>query len=332
MPPSPRRVISVCAALFVVSFVLAGCRFIELKEDVEYAETSTVLVGIVSSKPSFEGIPIVVAAYAKDGRKRRILHYTTLHELGPYELLVPAGPHNIVAFADQNQNLTYDPGEPYGQILSTEQTPVPPGGVVAALDIVISKQNGKNADFPVGSKVPAKKYRGFHSTSPGAITRLDDELFSGAYADKGLWTPIEFFQEIGGNIYFLEKYDPTKIPILFVHGAAGSPRNWRAFLERLDRDRYQPWFYYYPSGASIDSMSYLLLWKLEHLQAKYRFKELYITAHSMGGLVVRSFLVNYGHFFPSITNFFSISTPWGGEELAELGVKYSPAMVLFSVS
>jgi pimeloyl-ACP methyl ester carboxylesterase len=191
----------------------------------------------------------------------------------------------------------------------------------------MSKEPGNKADFPVGSKVPPKKYRGFHSTAPGAIARLDDELLSDDYANKGFWAPIEFFQEIGGNVYFLEKYDPTKIPILFVHGAAGSPRNWRAFLEGIDRARYQPWFFYYPSGASIDSMSYLLMWKLGNLQAKYRFKELYVTAHSMGGLVVRSFLVNYGHFFPSITHFFSISTPWGGEELAELGVKYSPAVV-----
>jgi hypothetical protein len=47
----------------------------------------------------------------------------------------------------------------------------------------------------------------------------------------------------------------------------------------------------------------------------------------MGGLVVRSFLVNFGTAFPCITHFISISTPWGGEELAEMGVKYSPAVI-----
>ena len=145
---------------------------------------------------------------------------------------------------------------------------------------------------------------------------MDDFVFSDEYGKKGLWTGLEFFRKIGGNVYFLEAYDPAKIPILFVHGAAGSPQNWQTFFESIDRNKYQPWFFYYPSGASIDSMSYLLLWKLQNLQAKYKFKELYITAHSMGGLVVRSFIVNYGHFFPSIANFISISTPWGGEELA----------------
>ena len=47
----------------------------------------------------------------------------------------------------------------------------------------------------------------------------------------------------------------------------------------------------------------------------------------MGGLVVRSFIINYGYSFPSITNFISISTPWGGEELAEVGVNYAPAII-----
>jgi len=59
---------------------------------------------------------------------------------------------------------------------------------------------------------------------------------------------------------------------------------------------------------------------------RYKFKELYITSHSMGGLVVRSFLVNFGNLFPFVTHFISISTPWGGEQLAEMGVKYSPAV------
>ena len=35
------------------------------------------------------------------------------------------------------------------------------------------------------------------------------------------WKPAEFFREVGGNVYFLEAYDATKIPVLFVHGAAG---------------------------------------------------------------------------------------------------------------
>jgi pimeloyl-ACP methyl ester carboxylesterase len=313
--------------LLMLSFLLVGCTLLQVREEVNTLQKSTVLVGIVSSPLSYHDMPVVVAAYSKRDSKRAIAHYTTLHEPGPYELMVPKGTHNIVAFGDKNKNLIYDKGEPAGQILSAEQVSTPAGGVAGNFDIVITEQSSKKLDFPIGSKMPPKKYKGFHSTGPGAIARMDDFVFSDEYGKKGFWSGLEFFREIGGNVYFLEAYDPTKIPILFVHGAAGSPQNWQTFFESIDRNKYQPWFFYYPSGSTIDSMAHLLLWKMQNLQAKYKFNELYITAHSMGGLVVRYFIVNYGYLFPSITNFISISTPWGGEELAEIGVKYSPAVI-----
>ena len=324
---TPQKTIHSLAFFLMLSFLLAGCAFMQLKEDVKVAQSSIVLVGNVSSALSSHDKPVVVAAYFEEDGKRTIVHYATLHELGPYELMVPQGTHNIIAFVDMNKNLIYDRGEPAGEILRAEKVSTPVGGVAGNLDIVISERNSNKIDFPVESKIPPKEYTNFHSTCPGAIANLEGFLFSDEFGEKGFWAPVEFFKEVGGNIYFLEAYDPKKIPILFVHGAAGSPQNWRTFFESIDREKFQPWFFYYPSGSSIDSMSHLLLWKIQNLQAKYKFNQLYITAHSMGGLVVRSFIVNYGHFFPSITTFISISTPWGGEELAEVGVKYSPAVV-----
>lgn len=315
-------------AIFVIlSFLSAGCALLQVREDANTLQKSIVLVGIVSSPLSYQNMPVVVAAYSSNDSNRAIVHYTTLHEPGSYELMVPEGTHNIIAFDDKNKNLIYDKGEPAGQILRAEQVSTPTGGVAGNLDIVIKEENNNEIDFPIGARVPPKEYTSFHSTCPGAIANMDDYVFSDEYGVKGLWASLDFFREIGGNIYFLEAYDPAKIPILFVHGAAGSPQNWRALFENIDRSKYQPWFFYYPSGSSLDAMSYLLYWKLQNLQTKYNFKELYITAHSMGGLVVRSFMVNYGYLFPSITNFISISTPWGGEELAELGVKYSPGVI-----
>ena len=166
-----------------------------------------------------------------------------------------------------------------------------------------------------------------HYTSPGVVTPLDDPLFDEKNGVEGYWQPYRFFREFGGNIYFLEEYDPAKIPILFVHGALGSPAGWKYLLENIDLHRFQPWFYYYPSGASIKSMADLLYWKFLNLQSRYQFKEIYLVAHSMGGLVVRSFLVDYGQQFPSITKFISISTPWNGDNLSEYGVRYSPGVI-----
>ncbi len=327
MKLSPEKIGYGISVLLLFSYLVSGCALMQVREEAEMAQHSTVLVGNVSSSFSSWEIPVVVAAYSKETNKRTIVHHTTLHELGSYELFVPKGNFYIVAFGDKNKNSIYDKGEPAGQYLNGEQVTVPAGGVVGDLHILISNPSNGKIDLPLGSVMPPKKFKTFHCTSPGAIATLEDALFSDEYGNNGLWTPLEFFKEIGGNIYFLEPYDPKKIPILFVHGAAGSPQNWKSFFDSIDREKYQPWFYYYPSGSSINSMSYLLYWKIHTLQCKYKFNELYITAHSMGGLVVRSFLVNFGHLFPSISNFISISTPWGGEQLAETGVKYSPGVI-----
>jgi len=112
-----------------------------------------------------------------------------------------------------------------------------------------------------------------------------------------------------------------------VHGATGTPAGWKYFVDNIDRTRFQPWFFYYPSGARIKSMSYLLYWKLFNLQIKYKFDKMYITAHSMGGLVVRSFIMDYGRYFPYVKLFISLATPWGGDRMAEYGVKQSPAVI-----
>jgi hypothetical protein len=64
-----------------------------------------------------------------------------------------------------------------------------------------------------------------------------------------------------------------------------------------------------------------------NLKKKYNFQQLYITAHSMGGLVGRSFIVDYGRYFPSVKLFITLATPWGGDRMAEYGVKQSPAVV-----
>lgn len=300
----------------------------QTREEAEIARKSIALVGTVSGRFSIdENMPVVVAAYSTVDGGRKIAHFVMLHEPGPYELMVPEGEHNIVAFGDKNKNLTYEEGEPAAQILGAEEVSPVVGGVSGELNLVLADQEGKPIDLPLGFHIQPKGHNTFHSTCPGAIADLDNILFSDEYGKKGFWTPLEFFDEVGGNVYFLEKYDPEKIPILFVHGASGSPQNWLAFFEGIDRDIYQPWIYYYPSGSTIDSMSYLLYWKMQNLQAKYRFKNLCIVAHSMGGLVSRSFLVNFGRLFPSINCFITLSTPWGGEPFAETGVKYSPAVV-----
>jgi len=55
------------------------------------------------------------------------------------------------------------------------------------------------------------------------------------------------------GIYLLEPYQPGKIPVLFVHGLLSSPLTWATMFNELRadpvlRDRFQFWFYLYPTA------------------------------------------------------------------------------------
>jgi hypothetical protein len=309
-------------AAAALSLALGACTLVRLSEESRQFYASTVLVGRVDSPGRHAG-PVVVAAWTRTLGRVHVAHQALLHEAGGYELIVPKGTYALFAFGDVNRNGIYDAGEPAGEYPAA--VAAPGTGVVAGLDIVIEQDGAARRAIAAGT--PFRAALPEHSTQAGAIADLDAPVFSSENGSRGYWAPVEFFRQAGGNVYFLEPYDPHRIPILFVHGAAGSPQDWRTFFAQIDRSRYQPWFFHYPSGASLDSMAYLLYWKLFNLQLRYRFDTLYLTAHSMGGLVVRTFLLDHGAAFPQAKLFISLSTPWGGEPTAELGVRHSPAVV-----
>jgi pimeloyl-ACP methyl ester carboxylesterase len=310
--------------LFLISFCTSGCALIKLKKEVNRSLESTVVVGRIYGEFPGKG-PIIVAACSAD-EKKRIAHYTVLHDSGEYELMVDQGKYYVFAFWDKNSNLTYDAGEPAGQHGDPKLVRVSAVGVVFDIDIVIP-EGGKIIAIPTGSEIASVKPQNLRSRQAGNITDLDDERFAPENGTKGFWEPFSFFKEFGGNIYFIEKYDPEKIPILFIHGATGTPKGWKYFVDHIDRARFQPWFFYYPTGVRIDSMAHLLFWKLINLQTKYQFNKIYITAHSMGGLVAKSFIINYGLQFPYVKLFISLATPWGGDRMAEYGVQQSPVVI-----
>lgn len=311
--------------LILICFFMTGCALLKLKQDLQGAELFTVLVGRVTSHTPVEG-PIVVAAYTTKFGKRTIAHYSVLHDFGEYELLVPKGNYRVFAFNDKNSNLICDPGEPAGQYGKPKVIAAPVGGVVPNNNIVLLA-SPKAIDWPLGRAVSPVRPPKLYSRLAGEIVDLDDERFAEERGSQGFWEPISFFKSYGGNIYFLEPYDPQKIPILFIHGAGGTPKGWKYFVDNLDRTRFQPWFFYYPSGLRIRAMSHLLLWKLLNLRIKHKFDTIHITAHSMGGLVARSFIVDHGNEFPFVKLFVSLATPWGGDKMAEYGVRQSPAVI-----
>src|SRR5262249_36280200 len=67
----------------------------------------------------------------------------------------------------------------------------------------------------------------------------------------GLFKPGEMKKLQG--LYMLEPYDPTKMPVVMVHGLWSSPVTWMEMYNDLRsdpavREHYQFWFYLYPTG------------------------------------------------------------------------------------
>lgn len=152
----------------------------------------------------------------------------------------------------------------------------------------------------------------------GTVVGLADPRFEPENGRKGLWRRWDFISDVGPGIYFLEECDTERTPVLFIHGMAGNPREFEALVEHLDHDRFQAWFYYYPSGASLDQLSDQLSRDVIDLRAECGFQELFVVGHSIGGLLARSFILK--HYARThrkdVTLFVSISTPWGGHRAA----------------
>ena len=144
-----------------------------------------------------------------------------------------------------------------------------------------------------------------------------------------MWAPFDFVFNVRPGVYFLQAYDPTKIPVLFVHGIQGTPLSFRFLIEHLDADTFQPWVAYYPSGASLSLCAEYLSQMMDKLRLQYGMKRLVVVAHSMGGLVARGFILRYLEAAPqsAIPLYVTIATPWGGHKSAARGVRYAPAVV-----
>ena len=188
-------------------------------------------------------------------------------------------------------------------------------------DVVIqtARANGHKINLPLELRLKKNQNIIKQITHNGQVLKIYHEYFSPENAQTGYWNPSSFMKAFGAHIYLAEEYNPRKIPILFVHGTEGSPHNWIYFYMRLDRSRYQPWFFYYPSGIRLPLAAALLNEELRELQKKYGFQKMAIVAHSVGGLTTRSFLTRFASDKQNnfVKLFVTFATPWSGFGVAD---------------
>jgi len=120
-------------------------------------------------------------------------------------------------------------------------------------------------------------------TSAGGIT---------AMFDVDVWKNIQ-------GLFMLEPYQRGKIPLVFVHGLMSSPETWLEILNYLKsdheiRNKYQFWFFKYPTGNPIlfsaENLRHSLIEAREVFDPEKTdeaFDKMVIVSHSMGGLLSR---------------------------------------------
>jgi pimeloyl-ACP methyl ester carboxylesterase len=101
------------------------------------------------------------------------------------------------------------------------------------------------------------------------------------------------------GILMLEPFDPTRIPVLMVHGLWSSPVTWMPMFNDLRsfselRQNYQFWFYHYPTGQPVWLSATQMREELQTLRDRLdpdrqyeALNQMVLVGHSMGGLLSR---------------------------------------------
>jgi pimeloyl-ACP methyl ester carboxylesterase len=99
------------------------------------------------------------------------------------------------------------------------------------------------------------------------------------------------------GLYFMQPYDPDRIPLVFVHGLFSTPWTWVQTINGLQADpeirkHYQFWVFAYPTGYPILYSALRLRQELARVDQAYpNHKPFVVVGHSMGGMLTHDQVV-----------------------------------------
>ena len=315
-------------ALTMAAALLAtGCAF-RTAHAVREAGALAFIGGTATAPGGTAGAYVLLYAIGKDGMVL-IDGIAELSDLNPaWSFACKEGDRFVVgAFKDLNANGIRDADEPAGYLGADAPLTLSARSQIRGLAIALDRAAETRPRFPLDTRGEASGRLATLRFSMGDVVKLDDPRFDPKKASAGMWSPLDALRSSGAGVFFLQPFDPKRIPVLFVHGIGGSPKDFSVMIERLDKSRYQPWVFYYPSGFRLETPSTALVNNLPHLREKLGFKTLYVVAHSMGGLVaLRAILdldANPRH-RDMIGLYVSAAAPYGGHSAVKWGLRLTP--------
>ncbi|MEM9056979.1 MAG: alpha/beta fold hydrolase [Pseudomonadota bacterium] len=309
-----------------LALALGGCTLLDIRDQSRAVEQLAQFDGHVDVRLD-DGARVYAALLHVEAGTVRWVNRFRIGRSGRFHFPAPPGDYAVAAFADENDDGAYQFEEPAGYAADNAGEPeiftVAPGEEITVTPFTVRGPLDNVSHYDI---VPDLSKA---TQNIGARASLNDAIFERTYTSMGMWRPFDFAASVGGGLFLLQDYAPDKTPVIFVHGINGGPRDFAETIAALDTSRFQPWAFYYPSGVRLAQVSEFLVKAVNQLQAQHGFEHFFVVAHSMGGLMARSFVKrHYETGSPAHLAFFmTINSPIGGLKSAREGVDRSPVVL-----
>lgn len=264
--------------------------------------------------------PYIVTAYTDQYGMQELIDSYQIGKPGFFTLSLPQGSFFLYAFRDKNRDFVFTKDECVGRYEGHSQTITftPADSVYSSVrryDLEID-ESSLPVEFNVNLSYTTKPELTQSSVYPmGTLRDLDDEIFNEKYGTMGLYNPEEFREHIELNFYALSEYSRWKQPILFIHGRKNTPAVFHQIIAAIDQNKFQPWLFYYPSGAAANETIDILYALLFSGDNKWKLRKMIVVTEGTGALILNGTLKRLYNEKRSnrVKKLITISAPMEGE-------------------